>query len=181
MDETIGAFEYPFLSLDRFPILKQGELGDNFAGNMTSIRTLTHTVNTFKLNPVYNILSKFNNKWRYNNWKKMKTLWQTEKLLVLSNFCFCHDVFISRRLYMRQNASASGKWINVYFHFDKANMYVTGINNYKAKTIYLHFLFKHVTFELKTTRLELINKWKDNLKQVIWKWNNEINKINTLV
>ena len=32
---------------------------------------------------------------RYNYWKKLKTLWQKEKLLVLSNFFFCHNVFKS--------------------------------------------------------------------------------------
>ena len=29
-------------------------------------------------------------KWRYNYWKKFKTLRQKEKLLVLSNFFFCY-------------------------------------------------------------------------------------------
>ena len=33
--------------------------------------------------------------------KKLKTLWQKKKLLVLSNFSFCHDVFKSWLLQMR--------------------------------------------------------------------------------
>ena len=41
--------------------------------------------------------------------KKLKTLWQKEKLLVLSNFFFFHNVFKSRLLQMRQNASTGGK------------------------------------------------------------------------
>ena len=41
--------------------------------------------------------------------KKLKTLWQKEKLLVLSNSSFCHDVFKSSLLKMRQNASI-GVW-----------------------------------------------------------------------
>ena len=35
---------------------------------------------------------------RNNYWKKLKTLWQMEKLLVLSNFSFCHDILKSRLL-----------------------------------------------------------------------------------
>ena len=37
----------------------------------------------------------FNCRYIYNYWKNLKTLWQKEKLLVLSNFFFCHDVFES--------------------------------------------------------------------------------------
>ena len=40
---------------------------------------------------------------------KLITLWQKEKLLVLSNFSLCHDVFKCRLLQMRQNASIGGK------------------------------------------------------------------------
>ena len=32
-------------------------------------------------------------KWKYNNWIELKTSWQKEKLLVLSNFFFCRQVF----------------------------------------------------------------------------------------
>ena len=32
-------------------------------------------------------------KWSFNSWLKLKTLWQQEKLLVLSNFSFPHNVF----------------------------------------------------------------------------------------
>ena len=46
---------------------------------------------------------------RYNYWKKLKTLLQKEKLLVLSNLTFCHDVFKSRLLQKCQNASILGK------------------------------------------------------------------------
>ena len=35
---------------------------------------------------------------RCNYWKKLKTLCQKEKLLVLSNFSYCHNVFKSRLL-----------------------------------------------------------------------------------
>ena len=44
----------------------------------------------------------------------MKTLWQKEKLLFLSNFSFSHDVFKSCLLQMRQNAPIGGKGIIVY-------------------------------------------------------------------
>ena len=44
-----------------------------------------------------------------NYWIELKTLWQKEKLLVLSNFSFTHNVFKSRKLKLRQNASASRK------------------------------------------------------------------------
>ena len=39
----------------------------------------------------------------------MKTLWKKDKLLVLSNFSFCHNVFKSRLLQTNQNAYLSGK------------------------------------------------------------------------
>ena len=50
--------------------------------------------------------------------KELKTLWQREKLLVLSNFSFCHDVFKSRQMQGRQKASICGKglsWRNFKF------------------------------------------------------------------
>ena len=47
-------------------------------------------------------------KWNYNDWKKLKTKWQKEKLLVLSNFSFCHNVFKSCRLQRRQKRSICG-------------------------------------------------------------------------
>ena len=43
----------------------------------------------------------------YHYWKELKTLWQKKKLLVLSNFYFCHNDFKSHLLQMRHNASAS--------------------------------------------------------------------------
>ena len=46
---------------------------------------------------------------RYNYWKKWKTLWHKEKLLVLSNFSFCYDVSKSRLLQTRQKESVAGK------------------------------------------------------------------------
>ena len=49
-------------------------------------------------------------KCRHNYSKKLYTLWQKEKLLVLSNFSFCYIVFKSRLLQMRQNASTCGKF-----------------------------------------------------------------------
>ena len=41
--------------------------------------------------------------------KKVESLWQKEKLLIMSNFPFNHNVFKSRLLQTRQNASTSGK------------------------------------------------------------------------
>ena len=32
---------------------------------------------------------------KFNYWKKFKTLWQMEKLLIMSNFSFCYNVFKS--------------------------------------------------------------------------------------
>ena len=40
---------------------------------------------------------------------ELKTFWQKEKLLVLSNFCFCHITFKSYLLMRRQKASLCGK------------------------------------------------------------------------
>ena len=44
--------------------------------------------------------------------KKLKTLWQKEKLFVLSNFLHCQNVFKSRLLQRLQNASIGGKGEN---------------------------------------------------------------------
>ena len=38
----------------------------------------------------------------YNYLRELKTLWQKEKLLVLRNFCLCHNVFKSRLLQIRK-------------------------------------------------------------------------------
>ena len=49
-------------------------------------------------------------KWKCNYWKMLKTLWQKVKLLILSNFSFCHNVFKSRLPQQRcQYASICGK------------------------------------------------------------------------
>ena len=41
---------------------------------------------------------------KLNYWIELKTLWQNEKLLIMSNFFFCHNVFESCLLHMHQNA-----------------------------------------------------------------------------
>ena len=47
--------------------------------------------------------------WKYNHWIELKTWWQKEKLLVLSNFFFCLHVFkklsaaeVSQSVYIRE-------------------------------------------------------------------------------
>ena len=52
--------------------------------------------------------------WTLYYWKKLKTLWQKEKLLILSNFFFCQNVFKSRLLQIRQKASTSGKGLTLF-------------------------------------------------------------------
>ena len=48
-------------------------------------------------------------KWRHSYWIELKTSCQKEKLLVLSNFFFCHKVFKSPLLQMHLNVSTSEK------------------------------------------------------------------------
>ena len=48
--------------------------------------------------------------------KELKTLWQMEKLLALSNFTFSHNVFKSPLLQRRQKASIWGKGLNMISH-----------------------------------------------------------------
>ena len=43
--------------------------------------------------------------------KRVEVVWQTEKLLVLSNFSFCHNFFKSRLLQWRRKASTSWKGV----------------------------------------------------------------------
>ena len=45
--------------------------------------------------------------------KRVENIVAKVKLLVLSNFFFCHSVFKSRLLQMRQNAKIGGKWVIV--------------------------------------------------------------------
>ena len=45
-------------------------------------------------------------------WIDLETLWQKEKLLVLSNFFFCHKVFKSRLLQKHQKVSTWGKGLS---------------------------------------------------------------------
>ena len=45
---------------------------------------------------------------RFNYWKKLKTLWQKEILLVFINFSFCHDVFKSHLQQRCRNVSTGG-------------------------------------------------------------------------
>ena len=47
-------------------------------------------------------------KWRHNHWTKLKTLRQKEKLLVLSNFSFCRNVFKNCLLQRSQKAFICG-------------------------------------------------------------------------
>ena len=47
--------------------------------------------------------------WKYPYWKELITLWQKEKLLIMCNFLFCHNVFTYRLLQGHQKASICGK------------------------------------------------------------------------
>ena len=60
--------------------------------------TLKTSINIQKISRNYGIITE----------KGFKTFWQKGKLLVLSNFFFCHNVFKSRLLQMHQNASIGG-------------------------------------------------------------------------
>ena len=57
------------------------------------------------------------NKWKRKcySWIKLKTLWQMEKLLLMSNFSFCFNVFKSHLLQVRQNAFVCGKGLRLAF------------------------------------------------------------------
>ena len=48
----------------------------------------------------------------------MKTLWPKQKLLIMSNFTFGHNVFKSRLLLLRQNAEKVGKGFNIHLILD---------------------------------------------------------------
>ena len=51
-------------------------------------------------------------KWGYNYLIEKKTLWEKEKLLVMSNFSFSHNVFKSCQLLMRQTQYLRSKGLN---------------------------------------------------------------------
>ena len=51
-------------------------------------------------------------KGKYNNQIKLKPLWQKVKLLIMSNFTFCRNVFKSRLQQRRQKVSVCGKRVN---------------------------------------------------------------------
>ena len=46
--------------------------------------------------------------------KRQKTLWEKEKLLVRSNFCFPYSVFKRRALQIRKNKGLFGKGLKIY-------------------------------------------------------------------
>ena len=52
-------------------------------------------------------------RWRLDFWKELKTLWQKEKLFVLSNFTFCHYVFKRRMLQRHHKVYTYGKGIHL--------------------------------------------------------------------
>ena len=52
-------------------------------------------------------------KWKYIYWIELKTLWEKEKLFVLSIFSFCHKVFLSHWLQSRPKESVWGKGLNL--------------------------------------------------------------------
>ena len=45
---------------------------------------------------------------------ELKTLWQKEKLLMMSNFFFCQNVFKRRPLQRRQKESICGKVFTIH-------------------------------------------------------------------
>ena len=56
--------------------------------------------------------------WKHNYWIYLKTLRQQKKLLIMSNFLFCHIVFKSRLLHMCQNVSICGNGLNYVIDID---------------------------------------------------------------
>ena len=67
---------------------------------------------------------------------KLKTLKQKDKLLMMSNLSFCHNVFKSFLLRRRQKVSLWWKSLN---HYLDAKPYVVGTENYcLTKTIVLN-------------------------------------------
>ena len=75
---------------------------------------------------------KYLHKWEFNNWIELKTLWLKGKLLIMSNFPFCHNVFKSRLQHLRRNASASGKGLTVpHIHKLSEVSAADGIQNHR--------------------------------------------------
>ena len=73
--------------------------------NTTILQQTTLNIFCLKIENLYN--------WMDNLWLKWKTLWQKEKLLILSNFFLCHYVFkklfaaeASESIYMRERVKA---------------------------------------------------------------------------
>ena len=58
------------------------------------------------------MMSKNMDKWGYSYLIELKTLWEMEKLLVMSNFSFSHNVFKSCLLLMCQNEYLWSKGLN---------------------------------------------------------------------
>ena len=61
---------------------------------------------------------------RYNYYEKFKTLWQKEKLLASSNFSYCHNVFKSRLLQVRHNASIDRRGLSPKGLIDSESVFV---------------------------------------------------------
>ena len=69
-----------------------------------------HTINRLWNYQVKNIENLYKLiKWKYDYWIELKSLWQIEKLLIMSSFSICHHNFKSRLLQRRQKVSTWGK------------------------------------------------------------------------
>ena len=85
-------------------------------------------------------------KWITYNWK-WKTLWQNEKLLVLSNFFFCHSVFkkpsaaeASESVYMRERVKSIYTFISRDLMYFWLNVLLSAAN--------LLYVGKSIQFQL---------------------------------
>ena len=68
--------------------------------------TFSHIQKICNRQTLKTLTQKYLYKWKFNYWIKLQILLQKKKLLIMSNFTFCHNVFKSRQI-----VSACGKWL----------------------------------------------------------------------
>ena len=143
---------FPYILTWCFVERKKGSEGGLHWFQVWTVRTLSHIQQICsRRRHLHNYMENLY-KWKFDYWIKLKTLWQKEKLLIMSNFSFCHNVFKSHLLQMRQKASSSGKWL---------------INLFRSHTGFIQNFWYHVNKNLLWHRTDIHSRgqyaWKDIL------------------
>ena len=104
--------------------------------------------------------------------KKFRSFWEMEKLLVLSNFFFCFNVFRSHLLQKRQKASVGGKGLThlLQDHHSGDGFYEGIVNNgsHMCLLIIIKVYQVFISFKFTADDFEIINCKVSKIFVVVW-------------